>query len=85
MEIEKPIHMRVLAEDLSTYLKSSSDPLGVLKTINSLPGTSWDFQIRLSDKTAPELLITLPNGVAYSDLLDGTIPELHWCSKILIS
>ena len=76
------IQMRVLPEDLETYLYSSGDPLGVLKVINSNVGKEWTFHLRLNESTSPELVIRIPEDVALWDLLDGTIPELHWCSRI---
>ena len=76
------IQMRVLPEDLETYLYSSGDPLGVLKVINSSAGKEWTFHLKLSETTSPELVIKLPADLPPWDLLDGTIPELHWCSRI---
>ncbi len=74
--------MRVLPEDLETYLYCSGDPLGVLKVINSSAGEEWTFHLRLSEKTSPELVIEFPANLPPWDLLDGRIPELHWCSRI---
>lgn len=74
--------MRVLPEDLETYLYSSGDPLGILKVINFSPGKEWTFHLRLNQSTSPELVIKLPAYLQPWDLLDGTIPELHWCSRI---
>lgn len=53
------IQMRVLPEDLETYLFSAGDPLGVLKVINSSAGKEWAFHLRLSERTTPELVIKL--------------------------
>jgi len=77
--------MRVLPEDLETYLYSTGDPLGVLKVINWRAGKEWTFHLRLSDWTSPELVIKIPADLSPWELLDGTIPELHWCSRIEVS
>jgi hypothetical protein len=76
------IQMRVLPEDLQTYLKSAGDPLAILKIANLKPGSNWIFNIRLNEQTAPELSIYLPEGISPWEILDGTFPELHWCSEI---
>jgi hypothetical protein len=79
---EALVHMRVLADDLKTYLNSTGDPLGVLKVVFFGPGQDWKLQIRLDEDTSPELILTVPKGLNPWELLDGTIPELHWSSSI---
>lgn len=78
------VQMRLLPEDLETYLYSSGDPLGVLKVINSDVGKAWNFHVRLSASTSPELAISIPADLSPWQLLDGTIPEIHWCSQIIV-
>jgi hypothetical protein len=74
--------MRVLPADLETYLNCSDDFLGILQAVNLGPGLDWDFQIRLSETTSPILVIKVPVEVSPWDLLDGSIPELHWGTSI---
>ena len=78
------IHMRVLPEDLRTYLNSSAEPLGILKVVNTAPSQNWGFQIKLNENMSPEITVKLPESISPWSLLDGTIPELHWCTKILV-
>jgi hypothetical protein len=81
--VAKPvIHMRVLADDIQTYLYSSGDPLGALKVVNSCVGSEWKFHLKLSESTSPMLSIQIPSQLSIWELLDGTVPEFHWCSLI---
>ena len=75
---------RASVEDVTTYLRVDAEPLGILEAINAVPGTSWQYDIRFSEKQQLDIEITAPLQVDPFHLLDGTYPELLWCDSLVV-
>lgn len=70
------LRLRVRPTEIARYNIHRHDPLAFLEIINSVPGSSWVFELRMVESMTPELRVMFPHSLPVDVALDGTFASV---------